>query len=152
MRFKRACLMCWCNPLTHYLSAARSDFFWNYWDRDILGIMSSDQSNSMDNGFTIPKKIPRNRRDSDQVDSSLIPSQQTDSTPSRYNRKLLPTRARSGDSKSPEWDAMSKLLSHFCAREDAGNSRRFFPSLLAACFCDMSTSHSFLASSIPYHP
>jgi hypothetical protein len=81
--------------------------------------MSSDQNNAMENGFTIPKKIPRKRQDSDQL-GSLIPSQQTGSPPTRLNRKSLPTKARTNDSKTPEWDAMSKLLSHFCAREDAG--------------------------------
>ena len=71
----------------------------------------------MGNGFAIPHKIPRKRRDGgDRLVS-------TGSTSIRSNRKLLPTKARAGESKTPEWDAMSKLLSYFLAREDAGGLR-----------------------------
>eukprot|EP00571_Detonula_confervacea_P013933 CAMPEP_0172304572 /NCGR_PEP_ID=MMETSP1058-20130122/5968_1 /TAXON_ID=83371 /ORGANISM="Detonula confervacea, Strain CCMP 353" /LENGTH=2415 /DNA_ID=CAMNT_0013015859 /DNA_START=210 /DNA_END=7457 /DNA_ORIENTATION=+ len=84
--------------------------------------MSSDQNNPMDSGFTIPKRIPKKRRDGDPTSSSLLSSQPPGQAPSsRPNRKVLPTRAsRSGDADlSPEWEAMSKLLSHFYARADA---------------------------------
>ena len=79
--------------------------------------MSSGQDD-LGSGFTIPKRIPKKRRDSDQPSSSLLSSQSSD----RPNRKVLPTRAsRSADVElTPEWEGMSKLLSHFYARADAG--------------------------------
>lgn len=82
--------------------------------------MSNDQNKTMENGLAIPQKIPRKRRDSS---DRLI---STGSISMRSNRKLLPTKARAGDFKTSEWDAMSKLLSYFLAREDAGEIRFIF--------------------------
>ena len=78
-------------------------------------------SNDMGDGFTIPKKIPKKNRGGDAATSSLLPSPKSGQAP-RANRKVLPTRAsRTADAKdTPEWEAMSKLLSHFFARADAG--------------------------------
>ena len=74
--------------------------------------MSSDS-------FTIPKK----KRQDSTPGSALLPAQQDgQAAQARPNRKVLPTRAsRISDARdTPEWEAMSKLISQFYARADAG--------------------------------
>lgn len=79
--------------------------------------MSSDPNNPMDSGFTIPKRIPRKKRDGEPAGEA---------PPQRSSRKVLPTRtSRIAEEKlsSPEWEAMSKLLQSFYARADCGEIR-----------------------------
>jgi len=81
-----------------------------------------DGQDSMGDGFTIPKRIPKKRKDGAPPSSpSLLPLQAPGQA--RPNRKVLPTRAsRTSDAKStPEWEAMSKLVAQFHARADAGD-------------------------------
>ena len=84
----------------------------------------------MESGFTIPKKKTP-KKDNEDSSSPSKPAGRA----ARSNRKVLPTRASREQSLTPEFEAMSKLLTQFYARADAGKICLFVLSVsLVACF------------------
>lgn len=83
-------------------------------------------------GFTIPKKKKKTQDAGGDSSAAKAPP------PARSNRKVLPTRvSRTADAKleTPEWEAMTKLITSFHARADCCKYYLFLANLLFAWFC-----------------
>lgn len=85
-------------------------------------------------GFTIPKKKKKTQDAGGDSSAAKAPP------PARSNRKVLPTRtSRTADAKleTPEWEAMTKLITSFHARADCCKYYLFLANLLLACFLNL---------------